>query len=472
VRRLVILCSLCLLMLGTTASGSIRRSTITDSAASDASVTAPAAKRLPQKARLARSGEHGRVTGATRKRTRRPRVPVVLFGETAVEPQFGRARAGTVEAFAFRARRSGTVGSIHVYIGRRTRATSLFVGLYSNRHGHPETLLTSGSRPSPKTGRWTSVAVATTGVRSGATYWLAILGKRGVIYFRDRYGPSCSGKTSSKRRSRSLPGRWPAGTSSHSCLISAYVKGTPNTGGGGSSAGGTSSPSPSGAGANPPINRVQPYFAPSAASATSGACSAGCAIEGEKLSVTPGVWSNSPSSYSYQWEDCVTSAGTDTGVAVASGGASDKMTPPTTGSCVNASGAGAATSTYTVGSSDVGRALAVRVTATSSGGSASTTTSGSCDTGLMTTTWNAATNPGRPIASTYFDNGEPGCSPISAVVGTGQYGTGTTGEHLCTNAPITCGFSDSCPCWRAGWDHPSRRPGDLYIAVRSGVRLR
>jgi hypothetical protein len=47
-----------------------------------------------------------------------------------------------------------------------------------------------------------------------------------------------------------------------------------------------------------------------------------------------------------------------------------------------------------------------------------------------------------PPASTYFDNGQPGCSPISAVVGTGQYGTGTSGEHFCTNAPITCGFAD------------------------------
>ena len=118
------------------------------------------------------------------------------------------------------------------------------------------------------------------------------------------------------------------------------------------------------------------------------------------------------------------------------------MTPPTTGSCVNATGAGARTSTYTVSASDVGYALAVNVTATNGGGSVSTTATGSCDTGLMTTAWNASTNPRSPIASTYFDNGESGCSPISAVVGTGQYGAGTAGEHFCTNAPITCGFAD------------------------------
>ena len=54
----------------------------------------------------------------------------------------------------------------------------------------------------------------------------------------------------------------------------------------------------------------------------------------------------------------------------------------------------------------------------------------------------ATDNIGTPPQSTYVDNGEPGCSPISAVVGSSQYGTGTTGMHFCTNAPITCGFAD------------------------------
>ena len=179
----------------------------------------------------------------------------------------------------------------------------------------------------------------------------------------------------------------------------------------------------------------------STVSSSTGSCTAGCAIEGQQLRVTPGVWSNSPG-FSYQWQDCVTTGGMDTGVAVTSGGASDLMTPPVTRSCVNATGSGATTSTYTVSPSDVGYALAVNVTATNGSGSVSTTPTGSCDTGLMTTTWSASTNPHSPTASTYFDNGQPGCSPISAVVGTSQYGTGSSGEHFCTNAPITCGFAD------------------------------
>ncbi len=152
---------------------------------------------------------------------------------------------------------------------------------------------------------------------------------------------------------------------------------------------------------------------------------------------------NTPTSYFYQWKDCTTTAGTDTGVPVAGGGASNIMTPPTTASCSNATGTGATTSTYTIGAGDVGKALAVNVTATNGGGSTSTTTGGSCNTGLMTTVWSASTNLGQlPRSSTSFDNGQAGCSPISAVVGSAQYGSGTAGEHFCTNAPVTCGFAD------------------------------
>ena len=193
-----------------------------------------------------------------------------------------------------------------------------------------------------------------------------------------------------------------------------------------------------------PLDVVQPYFTASTVS-SGGVCSAGCAVQGQQLSVTPGVWGNAPTAYAYQWQDCTTRAGSSTGVQInASNGTGYVMTLPTTGSCVNAAGAGATSSTYTVGAGDVGKALAVRVTASNGGGSGSTTTSGSCATGLMSTAMPAQTQGqmSGPPASTYFDNGQPGCSPISAVVGSGQFGTGTAGEHFCTNAPVTCGFAD------------------------------
>src|ERR1700733_6848857 len=127
-----------------------------------------------------------------------------------------------------------------------------------------------------------------------------------------------------------------------------------------------------GGGGAVPANAVQPYFTASSVS-SGGVCSAGCAVVGQQLSVTPGSWSNSPTSFGYQWEDCSTSAGSSTGVQISSSnGTGYWMTLPVTGSCSDASGAGATSSTYTVGSSDVGKALTVVVTARNGSGSAST----------------------------------------------------------------------------------------------------
>ena len=423
--RVATLCGLCLVLTGSAASGAPLNSS---------------SGRRPPYPQVARPGrEQGRAHNVTVEQAYGPRVATVrLLGNKAVEPRVDGNLVGTVEAFAFRARRSGAATSINVYLDARNRATTLFAGLYSSRYGHPRSLLTSGLRRSSRAGAWNPIAVGSTALRSGQTYWLAILGRGGAIHFRDRNARSCTGERSSKRKSRSLPRRWPAGPNSHVCLISAYVKGTPpRNNATGASGGGTTG---STGGGSLPVDTVQPYFTPSVASNTDGTCRSGCAIQGQTLSVTQGSWSNSPASYSYQWQDCTTIAGTDTGVAVQSGGASNVMTPPTTASCSNISGA--TSSSYTIGASDVGHALAVNVTATNARGSSSTVTTGSCSTGLMTTTWSRSTDLDNPIASTYFNNGQPGCSPISAVVGAGQYGTSTSGEHFCTNAPTTCGFAD------------------------------
>ena len=66
-------------------------------------------------------------------------------------------------------------------------------------------------------------------------------------------------------------------------------------------------------------------------------------------SVTEGTWTNDPTSYAYQWEDC-NSAGE---------------------SCSNISGA--TTTTYTPVEADVGHKLRVEVTASNAGGSATAT---------------------------------------------------------------------------------------------------
>ncbi len=77
----------------------------------------------------------------------------------------------------------------------------------------------------------------------------------------------------------------------------------------------------------------------------------GTAQVGDTLSTTNGSWSNSPTGYSYQWQDCNGSGG----------------------SCANIGGA--TSSTYAIQSSDEGDTLVVVVTATNSGGSASASSS-------------------------------------------------------------------------------------------------
>ena len=75
----------------------------------------------------------------------------------------------------------------------------------------------------------------------------------------------------------------------------------------------------------------------------------GTAKSGQKLTANNGTWSNSPTSYSYQWQRCA-SDGTACGDIT-----------------------GAASQTYSVGSSDVGHALRVVVTAGNADGKAAAT---------------------------------------------------------------------------------------------------
>ena len=227
-RRIATFCGVCLAMSAAAASGAqLRSSSSADSALNETSAASLVAGRQRQNPDVPHAiSRKGPTAQGTVKRIHRSHAAqVLLVGRDAIEPTVGHNLAGTVEAFAFRARRSGTAASINVYLNTHDRATTLFAGLYSSRQGHPESLLTSGLLRSPKTGRWNSVPVGPASLRAGATYWLAVLGKGGAFYFRDRDGGSCTGEGSFMSKVRSLPRTWPAGPRLHACLISAYVKG-------------------------------------------------------------------------------------------------------------------------------------------------------------------------------------------------------------------------------------------------------
>ena len=176
-----------------------------------------------------------------------------------------------------------------------------------------------------------------------------------------------------------------------------------------------------GSGGPAPVNTIGPYF--TASTGTTTACSAGCAIQGQSLSVSTGTWTiaggGSPTSYTYQWETCTTTS----------------AQPPTTASCSSLGSAnGAQTASYTVQSADSGHSLVPLVTAYS-GSTASSPTglAGACNTGEMI----GATGEQDAQYHAAPTSQPAGCSPISAVVGTSQ-----TAEEFCTNAVTTCGYAD------------------------------
>src|SRR5207253_3149270 len=77
----------------------------------------------------------------------------------------------------------------------------------------------------------------------------------------------------------------------------------------------------------------------------------GTAQQGQTLTASNGSWTNSPSSYAYQWQRCDSAGANCTAIA------------------------GATAQTYTVAAADVGFTLRVAVTASNAGGSSSPATS-------------------------------------------------------------------------------------------------
>jgi hypothetical protein len=73
----------------------------------------------------------------------------------------------------------------------------------------------------------------------------------------------------------------------------------------------------------------------------------GEAVQGQQLSTSNGSWSNGPTSYAYKWQDCDSSGANCTSVS------------------------GATSSSYVLGSGDVGHTIRSVVTASNAGGSAS-----------------------------------------------------------------------------------------------------
>jgi hypothetical protein len=115
-----------------------------------------------------------------------------------------------------------------VYVGSESTATSLVVGLYSDRGGHPGNLLAGGVNPSPTAGAWNQVALdSSPSVSSGSTYWVVLLGLGGRLAFRDENpGTANCSEISAEGDLTSLPATWTSGPRWTTCSASAYISET------------------------------------------------------------------------------------------------------------------------------------------------------------------------------------------------------------------------------------------------------
>ena len=327
-RRLWILVAICICTTGATAAWAATRGHTTSGHRSRVHHTRPvqhARKHPPHKQRRGRHATtHKTAKPATRltatNKVKIAGVDPVLFGDQAVETTTDGDAAGVAQAFPFSNSNAGTTASIDVYLDSMNAAKTLVVGLYSNKSGHPGSLLAHGSLSSPAAGSWNQVSIGSATVSAGRTYWVTVLGTGGRLGFRAHANGSCSSQTSYQTTLTSLPSSWRTGASYSACPISAYVNGYL-----------TSSQTIS-----LPSNTAVPAVT-------------GTAQQSQVLTTSNGTWSGSPTGYSYQWQDCDSSGN----------------------NCTNVSGA--TSSSYMLASGDVGHTMRAVVTATNSGGSAAAT---------------------------------------------------------------------------------------------------
>ena len=371
-----------------------------------------------------------RAAGAAR--TGASTTSAALLGDEAVESNRDSLSGGQAEAFPFPARASGVAGAVHVYIDSANTATTLLVGLYSNAGGHPGSLLSKGSLAAPAPSAWATAPVTSTQLVSGTTYWLAVLGTGGELRYRDRARGFCSALTSTQTNLGTLAAAWSTETSFRTCPISGYVTAattglpveapapvelTPPTTPPIESKPPVRSPPPPVETTPPPVETtpppvettpppVEPPPPPPAPTNTSLPTVTGTPTEGQQLSATTGAWAGSPTSYTYQWEDCNTSGA----------------------GCVNVNGASA--STYTLGSGDVGHTVRVVVSASNTGGS---TSANSTATATVAADPPPPPPPPPPTASFTYSPASPATGQAVAFNGTAS---------TCSDSPCTYEWSD------------------------------
>jgi hypothetical protein len=139
--------------------------------------------------------------------------PQLVVGNKTLESSVDSNPQGIAEAFRATPQKNGVVTAVQVYLDASSTATELVAGIYSDVGGHPGTLLAQGKLTSLKAGATNTVSIPTATLVATKPYWIAILGSKGQIKFRDRIGSAVVPmETSASTVLTSLPSRWVTGS--------------------------------------------------------------------------------------------------------------------------------------------------------------------------------------------------------------------------------------------------------------------
>jgi hypothetical protein len=158
-----------------------------------------------------------------------PPVAPALTGEQHVQIDSNAlVRSGFSEAYPTQVAADGTLASLHVYVDHGTTAARLIAGVYSDNGGHPGDLLTTGTLVGPVPDAWNTVAVPAVQVDGGTTVWIALLGRGGMLGYRDlcctTSGPIPT-ESNANTALTALPATWTTGAVYNDGPIAAYGSG-------------------------------------------------------------------------------------------------------------------------------------------------------------------------------------------------------------------------------------------------------
>ena len=148
---------------------------------------------------------------------------IFIMGDKTIEPALAYKPQGTAQAYQVKPEKTGVVTSVQVYLDAGSTATQLVAGIYKDNNGHPGALVAQGTLSLLKSGVWNSVPIPVVPVTAAQPYWIAVLGAKGQIGFRNIIG-SATGliETSASTRLTTLPATWTRSTIQANSAMSVY----------------------------------------------------------------------------------------------------------------------------------------------------------------------------------------------------------------------------------------------------------